>query len=75
MRAYKDVKTGRLKAEITGIRIHYVVDEVDRGAPVLTHNFRFKQENQAKLEERIYGPERVLIVKATALLAVQIVSA
>ncbi|KAI1131706.1 formyl transferase [Nemania abortiva] len=75
-RAYEDFKTGKLKNGITGIMIHYVVEEVDRGAPVLTQEIQIQDgESLEDLEQRIHGHEHELIVKATALLAQKIVSA
>ncbi|KAI2635362.1 formyl transferase [Xylaria nigripes] len=75
-RAYDDFKAGKLKNGITGIMIHYVVEEVDRGAPILTQEIQI-QENETleELEQRIHGYEHELIVRATALLAQKIVSA
>jgi phosphoribosylglycinamide formyltransferase len=56
--------------------IHYVVEEVDRGAPVLTQEIQIQDgESLEDLEQRIHGYEHGLIVKATALLAHKIVSA
>lgn len=56
--------------------IHYVVEEVDRGAPVLTQEITIREgETLEELEQRIHGYEHELIVKATALLAEKIVAA
>lgn len=56
--------------------IHYVVEEVDRGAPVLTREIQIQDEESLEdLEKRIHGYEHELIVKATALLAQNIASA
>ncbi|KAJ2993075.1 hypothetical protein NUW58_g1952 [Xylaria curta] len=75
-RAYDDFKAGKLKDGITGIMIHYVVEEVDRGAPVLTQEIQIQEgESLEDLEQRIHGYEHELIVKATALLAQKIASA
>ncbi|KAI0450628.1 formyl transferase [Xylaria acuta] len=75
-RAYEDFKDGKLENGITGIMIHYVVEEVDRGAPVLTREIKIEDgESLEDLEQRIHGYEHELIVKATALLAQKIVSA
>lgn len=74
-RAYEDFKAGKLQNGITGIMIHYVVEEVDRGAPVLTQEIQIQDEESLEdLEQRIHGYEHELIVKATALLAQKIVS-
>ncbi len=69
-------KAGKLENGITGIMIHYVVEEVDRGAPVLTQEIQIQDgESLEDLEKRIHGYEHELIVKATALLAQKIVAA
>ncbi|KAI1161404.1 formyl transferase [Nemania serpens] len=75
-RAYEDFKAGKLEDGTTGIMIHYVVEEVDRGAPVLTREIQIQDEESLEdLEKRIHGYEHELIVKATALLAQNIASA
>ncbi|KAI0203963.1 formyl transferase [Astrocystis sublimbata] len=75
-RAYEDFQAGKLKNGITGIMIHYVVEEVDRGAPVLTQEIKIEEgESLEELEQRIHGCEHEIIVKATALLAQKFVSA
>ncbi|KAI8624663.1 formyl transferase [Xylariaceae sp. FL1651] len=75
-RAYEDFKAGKLENGITGIMIHYVVEEVDRGAPILTQEVQIQDgESLEELEQRIHGYEHELIVKATALLAEKIVAA
>ncbi|RWA12636.1 hypothetical protein EKO27_g2450 [Xylaria grammica] len=75
-RAYEDFKAGKLENGITGIMIHYVVEEVDRGAPVLTQEIQIRDEESLEdLEKRIHEYEHELIVKATALLAQKIVAA
>ncbi|KAI1369405.1 formyl transferase [Xylaria arbuscula] len=75
-RAYDDFQAGKLANGITGIMIHYVVEEVDRGAPVLTQEIPIREgETLEELEQRIHGYEHELIVKATALLAEKIVAA
>ncbi|KAI0447348.1 formyl transferase [Xylaria telfairii] len=74
-RAYEDFKAGKLENGTTGIMIHYVVEAVDRGAPVLTQEIKIEDgESLEGLEQRIHGYEHELIVKATALLAQKIVS-
>ncbi|KAK5629980.1 hypothetical protein RRF57_005695 [Xylaria bambusicola] len=75
-RAYDDFQSGKLANGITGIMIHYVVEEVDRGAPVMTQEIEIRKgESLEDLEQRIHGYEHELIVKATALLAEKIVAA
>lgn len=49
--------------------IHYVVEAVDRGAPVLTQEIQIREgESPDELGERRHGFGHELIVKATALL-------
>ncbi|KAI1438013.1 formyl transferase [Xylaria sp. CBS 124048] len=75
-RAYDDFKAGKLENGITGIMIHYVVEAVDRGAPIITQKIQIQEsESLEDLEQRMHGYEHELIVKATALLAQKIVSA
>ncbi|CAJ2501438.1 Uu.00g042910.m01.CDS01 [Anthostomella pinea] len=75
-RAFEDFQAGKLDNDTTGIMIHYVVEEVDRGDPILTQDIKIeKGESLEALEHRIHGYEHKLIVKATALLAEKIVAA
>lgn len=70
-RAFEELKAGRLTR--TGIMAHYVIDEVDRGAPILIKEIEWKGEELAELKERIHVHEHELIVKATAKVAQEIV--
>lgn len=54
---------------------HYVIDEVDRGAPILTKEMEWKGEELDELKQRIHVQEHELIVKATAKVAHEIVEA
>lgn len=45
---------------------HYVILEVDRGAPILVQEIEYKGESLEGLTERIHSYEHELIVKATA---------
>ena len=45
---------------------HYVIDEVDKGAPILIQEIEWKGEELEELQERIHGYEHELIVKAAA---------
>lgn len=45
---------------------HYVIQEVDRGAPILVEEIEWNGEELAELEEKIHSREHELIVKATA---------
>ncbi|KAI1326200.1 formyl transferase [Xylariaceae sp. FL0255] len=72
-RAYDDFQAGKLKDGITGIMIHYVVEQVDRGAPILIQKIKMEEgESLEDLEQKIHKEEHALIVKATAQLAQKI---
>lgn len=74
-RAYQDFQDGKLENNRTGIMIHYVIAEVDRGAPILTRDVECKQgESLEDLEKRIHSHEHDLIVEATAKVAEEIVA-
>lgn len=50
----------------TGVMVHKVVKEVDRGEPILTRVVEIKKEDTiADLEARIHGVEHDLLVEAT----------
>ncbi|KAI0898480.1 phosphoribosylglycinamide formyltransferase [Annulohypoxylon nitens] len=75
-RAYEDFKAGKLQDNTTGIMIHYVIAEVDRGEPILVQKIQIQEgESLEDLEQKIHGYEHGLIVKATALLAEKISAA
>ncbi|KAI0889815.1 phosphoribosylglycinamide formyltransferase [Annulohypoxylon maeteangense] len=75
-RAYEDFKAGKLEDNTTGIMIHYVIAEVDRGEPILVQKIQIQEgESLEDLEQKIHGCEHGLIVKATALLAEKISAA
>lgn len=75
-RAYEDFKAGKLENNTTGIMIHYVIAEVDRGEPILVQRIKIEEgESLEDLERKIHGYEHELIVKATALLAEKISAA
>lgn len=63
-RAFDEMKAGRLTR--TGIMAHYVIDEVDRGAPILVKEIEWHGEELEQLKERIHVHEHELIVKAAA---------
>ena len=63
-RAYEAFQRGQISK--TGVMVHYVIDEVDRGAPVMVKEVAMKSdESKADLEERIHSTEWKLIVEAT----------
>ncbi|KAG4222640.1 hypothetical protein PC116_g28886 [Phytophthora cactorum] len=75
-RAYEDFKAGKLEDNTTGIMIHYVIAEVDRGEPILVQKIKIEEgESLEDLEQKIHGYEHELIVKATAMLAEKISAA
>ena len=46
--------------------VHYVIQAVDRGEPIMVQEIEWKGEELPELEERIHSYEHELIVKATA---------
>ncbi|OAA36077.1 Formyl transferase [Metarhizium rileyi] len=70
-RAFEELKAGRLMR--TGIMAHYVIDEVDRGSPILVKEIEWKGEGLEELKSRIHSHEHELIVKATAKVVHEIV--
>ncbi|KAK4114719.1 phosphoribosylglycinamide formyltransferase [Canariomyces notabilis] len=74
-RAFEDFQAGKLENGRTGIMVHYVIDKVDRGEPILTREIECRQgEDLHQLEERIHVHEHELIVEATAQVAKEIVA-
>lgn len=64
-RAYEAFQKGEIKH--TGIMVHEVVAEVDRGAPILVQEVPIHAgESLDELETRMHAVEHQLIVKATA---------
>lgn len=67
-RAYHDFQAG--KSTRTGLMIHYVVLEVDRGDPILIQEVTMKEgETLDELTKRMHANEHPLLVKATAKVA------
>ncbi|CAK7206361.1 Bifunctional purine biosynthetic protein ADE5,7 [Sporothrix eucalyptigena] len=65
-RAYDDFKAGTLPDNTTGIMVHFVIDVVDRGAPIMTRKVVVQPEDSLDdLETRIHSEEHALIVAAT----------
>lgn len=74
-RAYQDFQDGKLENNRTGIMIHYVIAQVDRGAPIMTREIECKEgETLADLEQRVHSHEHDLIVDATAAVVREIVA-
>lgn len=66
-RAFEAFQKGEV--DKTGIMVHEVVAEVDRGAPVLVREVPIgKQDTLETLEEKMHGVEHELIVEATAVM-------
>ncbi|KAI1382341.1 phosphoribosylglycinamide formyltransferase [Hypoxylon crocopeplum] len=75
-RAYEDFQAGKLEDNTTGIMIHYVIAEVDRGEPILVQKIKIEEgDSLSDLEQKMHAYEHDLIVKATALLAEKISAA
>ncbi|EXJ96322.1 phosphoribosylglycinamide formyltransferase [Capronia coronata CBS 617.96] len=63
-RAYEAFQRGEISK--TGVMVHYVVDEVDMGQPVMVKEVECRPgESQKELEERIHQTEWQLLVEAT----------
>lgn len=66
-RAYQDFQAGKLENNRTGIMIHYVIAQVDRGQPIMTREIECRKgETLEELEQRIHSHEHELIVEASA---------
>jgi phosphoribosylglycinamide formyltransferase len=73
-RAHSDFEAGKLKSNKTGIMIHHVIDEVDRGQPILTREIEIQNgEGLEPLTERIHVQERELLVEATEKMVAEII--
>lgn len=63
-RAWQAGREGKITK--TGVMIHYVIEEIDRGAPICTQEVELKEgESLEDLETRIHEVEHVLIVEGT----------
>ncbi|KAK4656900.1 Bifunctional purine biosynthetic protein ADE5,7 [Podospora pseudocomata] len=72
-RAFEDFKAGKLEDNKTGIMVHYVIAQVDRGAPILVKEIECREgEELEQLEQRIHSHEHELIVEAAAKVAGEI---
>ncbi|KAI1810459.1 phosphoribosylglycinamide formyltransferase [Poronia punctata] len=69
-RAFAQFKTGTLHR--TGIMAHYVIDEVDRGAPIVTEEVKWNGEDLDDFKELMHRHEHRLIVKATKIVVSEI---
>ncbi|TVY81074.1 Phosphoribosylglycinamide formyltransferase [Lachnellula suecica] len=67
-RAYDDYHKGKLENDTTGIMIHYVISEVDRGQPIVVREIQCKTpETLDELTSRIHEHEHELIVEGTQM--------
>ncbi|BFZ64816.1 Bifunctional purine biosynthetic protein ADE5,7 [Saitoella coloradoensis] len=65
-RAYDAFQKGEISR--TGCMIHWVIEEVDRGEPLLIKEIEMKEEESLEdLENRIHSVEHVAIVEGTKL--------
>ncbi|KAH9818440.1 formyl transferase [Melampsora americana] len=65
-RAWEAGPDGRGEVSETGVMIHEVIAEVDRGSPVVTRKVELrKHESLAELEDRMHKVEHELIVEGT----------
>jgi phosphoribosylglycinamide formyltransferase len=67
-RAYDDYHKGKLEHDETGIMIHYLISEVDRGTPIVIRKIKCKTpETLDELKKRIHAQEHTLIVEGTSM--------
>jgi len=63
-RAYDAFRQGEIAK--TGVMVHYVIKEVDRGEPIVVREIAFREgEAQDAFEKRLHVIEWELIVEAT----------
>ncbi|KAI9230650.1 MAG: phosphoribosylglycinamide formyltransferase [Piptocephalis tieghemiana] len=64
-RAYEAYKAGTI--ESTGVMVHYVIPEVDRGQPILTRSIPILPEDSLEdLEARMHNVEHQVIIEGIA---------
>lgn len=67
-RAYNDFQEGKLENDTTGIMIHYVISEVDRGEPIVVRQIKCKPlETLDDLKKRIHAEEHQLILEGSQM--------
>jgi phosphoribosylglycinamide formyltransferase len=72
-RAYDDFQEGKLENNRTGIMIHYVIRDVDRGAPIVQREIECRAgETLDELTERVHSQEHQLIVEGTAMAIIKL---
>lgn len=68
-RAHADCLAGKLAVGYTGVMAHYVVDEVDKGPPILVQKVPCSPKDSLDdLEKRIHLAEHDVLVQAIAQL-------
>ena len=66
-RAFIDFQEGKLK-DRTGVCVHYVIADVDAGAPIITQEVEIKDHDTLDdLEARMHDCEHLLIVSGTRI--------
>lgn len=72
-RAWNDFQNGKLKSGRTGVMVHYVINEVDRGLPIVTREIPcIEGESLEDLTERVHSIEHQIIVEGTGLAIIQL---
>lgn len=72
-RAYNDYQQGKLENNRTGIMLHYVIRDVDRGTPIVQREIECKaQETLDELTNRVHEQEHGLIVEGTKMAIVKL---
>ncbi|RDW67685.1 putative phosphoribosylglycinamide formyltransferase [Coleophoma cylindrospora] len=67
-RAYDDFQAGKLEGGVTGVMVHFVISEVDRGQPIVVREVQCKSgETLDELETRMHEVEHSIIVEGTVL--------
>ncbi|KAI4255619.1 MAG: hypothetical protein L6R42_006640 [Xanthoria sp. 1 TBL-2021] len=65
-RAYADFQAGRIQR--TGLMVHYVVEEVDRGEPIVVRAVEIREgDGLEDLRGRIHGVEHGVVVEAVGI--------
>lgn len=65
-RAWQAFQQGQLKDNCTGVMVHNVVEQVDRGAPIIVRQVECRKgESLEDLTERMHLVEHQIIVEAT----------
>jgi phosphoribosylglycinamide formyltransferase len=72
-RAYDDYHKGKLEHDRTGIMVHYVINEVDRGEAILVREIQCRTpETLDELTNRMHQEEHQIIVEGTALAIIKL---